>query len=406
MRILILAQFYPPDIGGEERHARNLAIGLQGRGHEVHVITTHLPGTPVGNAIEDGVRVRRVVSSAQRIPFLHGSGDRPHAMPVADPAMRSAIDDALATGCFDVVHAHNWIVNSALAPAHHRDVPVVLTLHDYSHRCAVKRYMRDGSPCDGPGVGQCLRCSATHYGAAMGPMVAALNGVQRLVRERRVDYFVPVSRSVAVKNGLPGARVTYEVIPNFIPDDLVVQRVPIAPEAPILYLGDLVPDKGAQVLVEAHARIEGAPPLHLVGRPSPYAPIASSANVVVFPPRAHDAAMTLMRTARVVVVPSLVPDSCPTVVLEAMAAGRPVIASATGGIVDMIDDNKSGLLVEPGDVEGLARAISRLLGDADLAEQLGVQGQQAVTSFTASAVLARLEDLYGRLAKRHLVTVF
>ena len=67
MRILMLAQFYPPDIGGEERHVRNLAIALSARGHYVEVLTTALPATGAGSFVEVATRCAIIfcTSSAQ-----------------------------------------------------------------------------------------------------------------------------------------------------------------------------------------------------------------------------------------------------------------------------------------------------------------------------------------------------
>ena len=77
----------------------------------------------------------------------------------------------------------------------------------------------------------------------------------------------------------------------------------------------------------------------------------------------HDEVLPLFRSARAVIVPSMWADPCPTVVLEAMAAGRPVVASASGGILDMVVDGVTGRLVPPGDVSALAQAISSVLRD-------------------------------------------
>jgi glycogen(starch) synthase len=396
VRILILAQFYPPDIGGEERHARNLAIGLTGRGHQVTVITSHLPELPVGRSLEDGIVVERVVTSAQRIPGLHGERARPHAMPVADPAMRRAIDAALAHGQFDVVHAHNWIVNSALPAARAHKVPVVLTLHDYSHVCATKRFMRFELPCGGPAPMRCAACAARHFGPLTGPVIAAANGFERLIRERSIATFVAVSRSVAQRNGHTRHGIDFEIVPNFIPDNLLVPAAVSAPDGPILFVGDRTRDKGTEVLLAAYACLDNRPPLHLVGRAIPGVGDHAPDGVTLWPPRPHDEIVTLMRSARAVVVPSIVPDSCPTVVLEAMAAARPVVASATGGILDLVTDGETGILVPPGDPAALAAALQRVIDDPLLGETMGKAALERAHLFTMTAVIEQLETIYAR----------
>jgi glycosyltransferase involved in cell wall biosynthesis len=83
-----------------------------------------------------------------------------------------------------------------------------------------------------------------------------------------------------------------------------------------------------------------------------------------------------------------------------MACGRPVVATTTGGIIDMIADGRNGLLVPPGDEDKLAQAMARLLADAGLRGRLAAGAQERVQRFTASAVVERLEDVYARVAPR------
>ena len=78
-----------------------------------------------------------------------------------------------------------------------------------------------------------------------------------------------------------------------------------------------------------------------------------------------------------------------------MAAGRPVVASATGGIVDLVVDGVTGLLVPAGDVSALAQAISSVLRDPRAAQQLGTAGRNRAREFTVSAVVERVERMYA-----------
>ena len=114
MRILLLAQFFPPDIGGEEQHVFNLANTLADRGHQVTVATQRMAGVLDEEVLPSGVRVHRFATMAMRLPDVY-STSRPHHPPVPDPLGRPRASPDRPAGRPDVIHAHNWTVNSALA---------------------------------------------------------------------------------------------------------------------------------------------------------------------------------------------------------------------------------------------------------------------------------------------------
>ena len=120
----------------------------------------------------------------------------------------------------------------------------------------------------------------------------------------------------------------------------------------------------------------------------------------------HASVIDLMQTACVVAVPSIVPDCCPTVILEAMALGRPVVAAASGGIVDLVDDGVTGLLVAPDDPDTLSAALSAVVDDRDAAAAMGREALKRAPLFTASAVVGRIESLYERLHRRPVAGEF
>src|SRR5579872_3725457 len=90
MRILMLAQFYPPFIGGEAQHVRTLSVELVARGHEVAVVALWHQGLAEFE-LDCGVRVYRVRASAQRIPWLFSNPERRRAPPFPDPEVTLAL---------------------------------------------------------------------------------------------------------------------------------------------------------------------------------------------------------------------------------------------------------------------------------------------------------------------------
>jgi glycosyltransferase involved in cell wall biosynthesis len=412
MKILMLAQFFPPDIGGEERHVMNLSNVLTRRGHEVSVATQLVPGTEPYEVLSSGVRIHRFRSSAMRLASWYADPARPHHPPVPDPGMTRQLARLIEELKPEVVHAHNWIVNSAVAirrgsRGQHR-FGLVLTLHDYSNVCSTKRMMRGGQLCSGPAMRRCLPCARSHYGSLVGVGTAAVTPAMRRWKERSIDHIVSVSSAVAAGNRVAEHQVPSSVIPNFVPDELVeATQSPNWSEYPsddlpeeefIFFAGDLSRDKGVPVLLEAYEALgEPRPALLMVGRPSPDTPAEVPKGVRIIERWPHHRIMRAFQRCQLAVLPSTWPDPCPTTVLEAMSCGRPVITTRTGGMVDMVEHRTNGLLVAPGDAAALSAAIRTLLTEHELRERLGAAGREQVRNFTASAVASRLEDVYRKV---------
>ena len=104
--------------------------------------------------------------------------------------------------------------------------------------------------------------------------------------------------------------------------------------------------------------------------------------------------------ADVVVMPSFY-ESFGLVALEAMACGRPVIASRVGGLAQLVQDGRTGFLTPPGDPAALAERLARLLQDDDLRAMMGVQGQHRARHYTWPKVAAPITALYHRLLRGH-----
>jgi glycosyltransferase involved in cell wall biosynthesis len=155
----------------------------------------------------------------------------------------------------------------------------------------------------------------------------------------------------------------------------------------MVFVGRLEPVKGVPLLLEAFARIAATHPgarLTIAGDGGVRARLMARAEALGLADRIHfpgylDEAQVadLLASADMMVLPSFA-EGLPVVLMEAMASGLPVIATQIAGVPELVVDGVSGLIVPPGDVAGLARAMDRLLADADLRAAMGQAGRAQV----------------------------
>ena len=396
----MLAQFYPPTIGGEERHVRALSVELVARGYDVTVATLWQEGLPEFEC-DQGVRVHRIRGSLQRVTALFSEKERQHAPPFPDPEFLWALRRIIMRERPDIVHAHNWIVHSFTPLKAWSKARLVVTLHDCSLICAKKRFMYQGAVCSGPSLRKCLVCANDHYGVEKGVPTTLANHFWQKAECQVVDMFLPVSQAIAEATQLDKQKAPYQIIPNFIPNTVDASSgdaAPLLAQLPegdyLLFVGDIVPDKGAEVLLRAYTEMRSHVPLVIIGRPASRFSMTIPPNTLVLQNWPHAAVMDAWSRCTIALMPSIVLDACPTVTMEAMAMGRPVIASRIGGIPDIVVDGQTGLLVTPGDYCALQEAIQRLLGNQELRERMGAMAKQKVAAFQARTVVPRIEQVY------------
>lgn len=377
MRILVANKFWFGR-GGQERVMFDEIEALEAAGHEVaHFSTTHPQNDPSPYAeyfvpyIELGGRAplsaRDKVLGAVRL-FDNRDAARRFARLIADFEP-------------DIVHAHGihrQISPSILVTAKRLGVPVVQTLHDLHKVCPQDLLFRAGTTaCLPPKCSQgwyvpavTNRCS--HGSMAVSALAACELGYQRARRvyERCVSRFISPSRFLAERMRDGGwTSVPIDVFPN------AVRLTETAPRGGhFLYAGRLAPGKGIEKLLEAAVRarvrviVAGEGPM-AEGLRSSY-PDAEFVGWLD-----GDGVRSLLRSARATVLPSTCVENAPLAVIESMAAGVPVVASAIGGVPELLDDGREGILVPPGDVDALASALTRLKEDASLADALGRAGR-------------------------------
>lgn len=292
-----------------------------------------------------------------------------------DPRAFAAVA-RLGRGPFDVIHVHEpltpllpWLV---VAAAH---APLVGTFH--VHREAGHRLY-------------------ALWKRALTP----------LVRRLRARLAVSEAARRTVANHFPG---DYEIVTNGIDAEEFRRPRPrprgLAPDRRVvLCVGRLEPRKGVETLIRAMTSVQKSAPdvtLVIVGDGSERAPLtalAGGSGVVHFAGRVADAELAAyVQAADVVCAPALGGESFGIVLLEAMACGKPIVASRIEGYEALVDNAGCARLVAPGDAEGLARELIALLASPEMQRRLGRAGAAAAVDYDWPAIALRLEAIYRRV---------
>lgn len=227
---------------------------------------------------------------------------------------------------------------------------------------------------------------------------------------RDATSVVAVSEAVAAWLRQEGLGDRLEVVHNGVDPrvdgvdrEVARGRLNLPPEAVVVGLfSQLVAHKGALELVRAaHAAVLANPGLHfLIAGHGPAAFVARLRREMADGPAAKHIHLVapqpeiweLLAAVDLVALPTLWPDPLPRAVMEAMAIGRPVVAYEDGGVSEMVVAGETGLLCQPGDVEGLVRAILEMGGDGALRNRLGEAGRKrAKALFSVESHLNRME---------------
>jgi glycosyltransferase involved in cell wall biosynthesis len=306
-----------------------------------------------------------------------------------DPAALWRLGNLMRRGQFDIVHAHSfrtelasvfWGRVTGLAPR------VVRTVHNVDEFYVSPRY------------GALLRLSAH----GLSKIVAISDAVADYLR---TDAQLPPDNIVRIYYGIDPA----PFFPDALPPSRRAEGDPLGTNnrPTIGMVARLAPQKGHRVLFDAlpaiqmavpdvHARLIGHEELSTVAELQAAADARGVGHLVTFEGFRADVAR-VMADLDVFVLPSLW-EGFGLVLVEAMAAGRPVVASAVGPIPEIVVDGVTGLLVPPGDPAALAEAVTRLLRDPELAAAFGRAGRARVEGhLRLDTMVERTEALYDEL---------
>lgn len=362
MRIALVCPYALDDSGGVQIHVRELGERLAARGHVVLGL----------GPVRRGVAEPWIRAVGRPVDLTYNRSNVP-----LDPrpwSIRRVARELAAFGP-DVVHVHEpFAPSTGLWALLASSAPLVATFHS---------------------------------GAEPARLYDALAPIlRRLARRLVVRIAVSEAAARVARRRLGGG---YEVIPNGVDVERFARAAPadLGPGRKLLFVGRLDARKGFEAAVEAFARL--APTrrdLRLVvagegpaRRAVDRLPADLRARVLLLGTVPNRDLPPIHAACDAFVAPNVGGESFGIVLIEAMAAGLPVVASAIPGFDEVVRDGVDGVLVPPGRPEALAAALARVLDEPGLAERLRAAGRERARTFAWETVLPRLEAVYERAAR-------
>jgi glycosyltransferase involved in cell wall biosynthesis len=403
MKICLISSLYGISGGGAGLVVQQLARGLRVAGHQVVVITSKGMKQP-GVELHEGIKI--YTFRPANLFEIQEKNSQPklgkiiwQLVDIYNPWVSPVLEKIIHAERPDVVHVHKmrsfsgavWRVATELAPGR-----VVQTCHDYESMSPVGTL--EGR------LGQW---------AKEGLWPVRPYQLIRANLSRNVSVVTSPSLNtmdIITRSGLfPDAR--REWIPNsngFSNTQLVALRLRASPcrnpGLHLLYLGRLEPEKGLRELCAAFSGVSKHNPsikLTIAGWGSLEKELLETygnAPGIIFTGQVvDDAKSNLLSNADLLVVPSTYLEISPLVVLEAYAFGKPVLASRIGGLPELIEDGKTGWLVEPVNVAELAQAIESAIHNPALLSQMSLACFQKAEKYSVEMMTSNYEKLYLNL---------
>lgn len=319
----------------------------------------------------------------------------------------------LRDGRIDLVHVHNFfpLISPAIYYAARAErVPVVQTLHNYRLLCVNGLLFRDGAACEAcvgravpwPGIRHACYRDSRGGSATVATMLAAHRAIGTW--GNMVDAYIALSdfsRGKFIEGGLPGDKIWIK--PNFAARDPGPGR---GQGGYALYAGRLSPEKGVATLLDAWRQLDGKIPLWIVGDGPLVGKVAEAAEAVpairYLGRVPNEDVLRYMQAAAFLVAPSECYENFPMIIVEAYAAGLPVLASDLGSTGSLVQAGQTGRHFVVGNAADLAQQALRLMDNpAGLDAMRATARATYEARYTAAANYRQLRDIYDRVLARY-----
>ena len=368
MRIAFLTGIWPPDVGGPATHGPDFSRFLIGHGHDVRVVTMG-DGEPTDRPCDVEVVSRRLP-----FPLRYGL---------------VALRGARAARRADVLYASATYAAAAIAATLARRPLVAKLVSDPAYERAQRYRLFSGT--------------LEEFQHARSLPVRLLKALRTRSLRRAATVVAPSAYLARIAAGweIGGGRIHVLTNPAPPPRDVEAEKLP---PGTFVFVGRLTRAKALGTAIEAIAEVPAAR-LVLVGdgpdrgELERLAAASSAADRIEFRgSRSRDDALSIVAGADAAILSSDW-ENLPHSAVEALSVGVPVVATAVGGVPEVVHDGENGLLVPPGRPEALAAAMRRILEEPGLRERLAAGARPSIEAISSDTIYGRLETLLAEAAR-------
>jgi glycosyltransferase involved in cell wall biosynthesis len=404
MNILFISEyFYPKVMGGGEINLFLLAKHLSEKGIKVFVLTSYFRGLKRREKVS-GITVLRRLKTSPSVSGLVSNWIRGFFFP---RSVTKEIRKITKEIDIDIIHfiGQSIIASDICSSIKKR---CVATIESYIALCPKGDLLYKGKHvcyrnCNFHSFVSCL-ISSNEIGKLRNRFYLRFNPLLWLyiyLHNRRLKSALKNCRLIAisgfVKKRLASLGLDSTVIPNIVETGRFYSKESSDKKIKIIYLGSLTVYKGPQILLEAAKGLSCRIELYGEGNLKDKLQKIIEKNGLdaeVKSPVSYEDIPEIYSKADIIVFPSLWPEPFGRIAVEAMASSKPVIASDIGGITETLGDN--GILIEPGNVDQMKKAIIKLINDEKIRQKMGRQGTPISAKYSKEIIIKRLIDFYKK----------
>jgi len=417
LKVLLISEYFPPKtFGGGEISAWLLAKNLaKEKNFKVSVLTSYFSELKRFE-VKDGVKIYRRLKTGKNPFSLLENLKRAFLFPFTTKRELIKLDKKEN---FSLIHCFN--INSIFGASQAKEKikkPIIAHINSPVLFCPLGTLMKDNKFCQ-------ERCSFLKFSKCFlkegkvskikskflqyNPFFAFYVYFRFKRRKKaleKIDFFIAISnfmKNLLLREGISKEKVT--VVPNPVELKKFLKLKPKKHKIPrILYLGNYEEFKGVKILLKALKEIKLKYKANFYGSGSLEKEMKNFVKKNKLEDKIrinnkvnYEKIPYLYQEHDIVVFPSIIEEAFGRVVIESMAAGKPIIASKVGGVVDLVVEEKTSLLVNPGDMEKLKRSLEKLLKNPKLREKLGKKGREiANKKYSGEKIAKELIRVYEK----------